>query len=192
MKTLKNCVLAAAALAAAYLVAPPAAHAAVVHYQFTPDSQQTFISNQNNAVFTETFTGSFSYDVTTNTVAAVNITISGGVNATFKYPFTFGSNGSTYFGVSAAGVNNNNGILAFLEFQHPLDGGVSPNLFVIGGSAIYNTADGNLFAPENDTLGGSVTASAPGPVPGAGLAGMAILLLAFCAAKARYIGGCEA
>jgi hypothetical protein len=129
-------------LATAWLGAATA-HAAVVNFVFDPNSTLTLYSpNHVNATYQEALTGTFSFDAATDTVSAVDITMSGSVNASFLYSFSGLGSGSNAFGVSAAGYNNNGGVLAYLQFDDTLDGSVQPDPLLSG--AIYNTEAGNL------------------------------------------------
>jgi PEP-CTERM motif-containing protein len=158
MKALKKGLAVAAVLSAACVGTPSAARASAVSFEFLPNSTVNFVSNILPGSFTETFSGTFSYDTATNLPSAVDITVSGAVNTTFHYSFKLFGNDSHDFGVSAVGTDNNGGILAYLQFLNPLDGSVSPDSFA--GAALYNTADGNLFATS---VSGGVQVAVPEP-----------------------------
>ena len=159
-----------ATLVLASVVVPlSSSQARAINFSFVPSSSLTlYAPNENNATYVEAVTGSFTYDSVTNTASSVNIALTGGVNVNFLYSFSSFGNDSKDFGVSAAGANNSNGILAYLQFTKALDG-VS-TLAPLTGSAVYNT-HGNLFG--RSATGGVGVSAVPEP------AAWALMLVGF-------------
>ncbi len=126
------------------------AHAGPIDFTFTDPASLTF----GSGVGAQSFSGGFTYDITTRTLTNVNVIMVGNVNATFIGGFS-PWNGNRTIGLSAAGDENTSGILAFLQFNHNLDGLTSPSLFVGGGgNGIYNTSYGNASSGAGAQSGG--------------------------------------
>ena len=137
-----------------------AAQAAPIDFTFTNPATLNF----GSGVGTQSFSGGFTYDVTTKSLTNVNVVMTGNVNTVFNGTWS-SWNGNRYIGLTSAGDNNDNGVMAFLQFQYALDGLNSPSLFVSGsGNGIYNTAYGNAFSGSGAT-GGLVVAPTDVPEP---------------------------
>ncbi len=126
------------------LCAPHAGIAAPVsptlfNYVFTPGTTVTVDG-------TDTVTGSFTYDTSTDMLTNVNVMLTGAsvYSGTYRYEFShFDSKAPASVGISAVGDNNDNGDLLYFAFS---SGSIGSNSLSLVGFAAYNGPLGNEFA----------------------------------------------
>ena len=148
-----------AVVSATFLATASGAGAATINYVFEPGSSITATeANPPNASYTETITGSFTFNTSTDALSAVNVTLSGSPSyfspnpIIFVDPFAPFNAGNTNFGFANAST-----LLLALEFQG-LGGSSSP----LAGGAFYN-GQGNNNAFAGPVSGGVETATTPLP-----------------------------
>ena len=108
-----------AVVSATFLATASGAGAATINYVFEPGSSITATeANPPNASYTETITGSFTFNTSTDALSAVNVTLSGSPSyfspnpIIFVDPFAPFNAGTTNFGFANAST-----LLLALEFQ---------------------------------------------------------------------------
>ena len=165
---LKSCVAARGAptLAVAFfalLATAPVARAVTINYVFEPGTNITVVeANPPSNTYTETITGSFTFNTSGSVLSMVDVTLSGAPSyfgtspITFLYsfsPFTYAGG----IGLAFAGNDDNSSYLVALQFS-TLGG---DNVPLVGG-AIYNGQGGNnAFATA--VSGGVQIATTPAP-----------------------------
>jgi len=170
--------IASTVICTAVLAAQPQARADLINYVFQPGTKIT-VQEANSPFnsYTETITGSFTFNTSGDVLSAVDVTMSGSPSyfdsspTTFLYYFNLaGFTSANSIGLAFAGNNDDSSYLAELQFA-PFGGNDLP-LF---GGALYNGQDrNNAFA--NSVSGGVEFAAAgvPGPVAGAGIPGLVL------------------
>ena len=151
-----------------------AVRASALTWIFAPNSQ--FVLNGS----LETLTGSFTYDRTLNLVSDVNITATG---ATLNQTYTFADCGfmpctNTLITIASSGLDATSGPRAKIAFHNVLDGTTNPDrMFTTSNNSIFYAVGGNTYpvTAGNPTVS---SASAPAPIPGAGLYSWLALIIA--------------
>jgi hypothetical protein len=165
--------IASAVLSATVLTTVPGASAATLNYVFEPNSSITVLYPNPNPyprnLVTDTITGSFTFDTSTDTLSAINITLSGSPSyfipnpITFRYGFTPFNVGNQAFGIAYAGPNDSSSYLMAIQF-YGLGGTSSP----LAAGSFYNGPYGNASseAGGGGAVSGGVNIAAT-PLPGA-------------------------
>jgi hypothetical protein len=148
-----------------FFSASPYAEATVISYDFLPMTEVTMINDSNNIPYTETFTGSFSYDDMSGALSAIDVTMSGPYTSspvTFLYSTDALASPSPFqFGLAVEGPNAASGILVELSFSLALGGASDP----LEGADAYNspTVGFNIFWPGSPVSSGGIIEATPLP-----------------------------
>jgi hypothetical protein len=156
------------ALAGVSMAMTSGANASILHYVFEPNSSITLtLANPPFTTTTDSISGSFDFNTLSDTLSAIDVTLSGSPSyfspspITFLFPFTTFNSGNTNFGLEFE-QNNSSNYLISLNFPSGL-GGSSSSLGSVG---FYNGPNGNACSCTGGSTSGGVELAAV-PLPAA-------------------------